>query len=69
MPDEKLKLFRATIYNAAEKVAEGDEWKRQSDAYVAAKNMNAATALAKANCTEDEIVIGINELIDSKFYI
>ena len=64
-----MKIFRAQLYDLSEIYSKGDEWKRFSDAYVIADDLEKATKIANKNIDENHILTGINEMVDAKLFM
>lgn len=66
---DSLKLFSATLYDVSDNANRQDEWERRSEVYVVSKSLESATSLVKKSISEDEILIGISEMVNAKFLI
>jgi hypothetical protein len=61
-------LFNIDLYDEGDNFQQGEDWKRYSSAYCVASSLEKATKIAKDNVGENEIVVGIRELVDTKFF-
>ena len=66
---DSQKLFLATLYDVSDNANRQDEWQRRSEIYVVSKTLESATSLVKKSLSEDEILIGISEMVNTKFLI
>lgn len=63
------KLFRVSIYDASANFPDEESYKRYSEGYAVAENMADAEKLARANLKKGEVLAGITEQLDARFFI
>lgn len=63
------KMFTAEVYDASDKASRLDEWERRSSIYVATDSIEKATKAVRASLGEDEVLIGISEMQNTRFIV
>jgi len=68
MADTKMKLFRISLYDKSDNFKKDEVYNRYSSAYCTASSLEKATEIARANAGKDQIVSGVNEEVDTKYF-
>lgn len=62
-------MFNVDFYNVGTGFKKDEDYKRYRYAYVIAKDLETAQAIATKNCADEEVVIGIRENMNSVVYL
>ena len=65
---DKKRLFSVSLYDTGDGYKKDEEWKRYSDAYVIAGDLESAATIAEKNASENQVVAGLSERVGAKVF-
>ena len=68
MADKTLSMFDVSLYDVGDGFTNDEDWKRYEYATCIASSLESATKIAKANCTDNQVVVSVSERMGVKLF-